>query len=236
MKKIIDGRYELVFLVFLVIATLFLRFYGISGHAYGSDEKHIMFERHDAMMKSLRSFIFVPTIDEWEKDTGYNYGGFHLNYGMQSATTPLSWQMISSSVLVFGENAFGLRFIPALFGFMYVIAFYFLIRHVYAKKYAMISAALFSLFPFSISNVQNGAILEPITIFFFVMCLLSLVGFFGERRRYVGIVWAMLMVFSNFPKAIIMLGMLFIWETFNSLYKKRFSGFDENKRGYFKSF
>src|SRR3989344_5797471 len=124
-------RNTLLFIIVLIIINIFLHFYNLGETPYGNDEKYIMIPRHHAMISSPLNFIFVPATESWEKEPTYNYDSPHLNYGMQSATSPFYWWAVSFSTLLFGETAFGLRFIVAFFAVLYIVVFYFLIRHSY---------------------------------------------------------------------------------------------------------
>ena len=219
------SRKEAVFLVILFILALFIRFYGVSDNQLIKDEWAILFPRYDSMTNSVSDFVLIPTDNYWNKVSGYDYSTdfaiSHINYGVQSSTTPLSWWLVSLSISIFGKNAFGTRFIPLLFGFFSIFIFYFLIKKFYGLKYAFISSFLFSFYLFNINTARIGQTLEPLAIFFFLLSLYFLLSFRKNSRKY-WIFFASLMLFSNLPKAIILLGIMFLWEFQNLFINKKF--------------
>ena len=207
---------EVIFLGVLLLLSSFVRFYGLSDQEVIKDEFAILFPRHDAMVNSLNDFFLIPPQDHWDRVTGYNYtsdyAGYHFNKGTQSSTTPLSWWFVSISLFIFGKNVFGARFIPLLFSLLSILLFYFIVRKIYGKNYAMVGAFLLSFYPFYLTMLRVGQTLEPIALFFFLAALYSLLFFNGHYRRILWLLFFSLMFLSNFPKAFILAGIMFFWE------------------------
>ena len=200
-------------MLFLIIATLFLRFYHIENGELIGDEKRAL-KIHDAMISSAQNFLIIPMYDKWiTEPVLLERTRIHLNYGVLSIATPLAWYIKSFLMFFSGANKFGVRFSTAIFGALYVILFYLFSRRIYNKKISMLSSLLLAFFPFSIVNARNGAIFEPITLSFFIGSLFFLPSL--KNSTYGRLIWGVisaLMLFSNFYKAIILLSILFIWE------------------------
>lgn len=215
---------EIAFLFALFLLAVFVRFYGMWGTEVIKDEYGIMFPRHDSMIKSVGSFLTIPTDDYWIKNENYNYTSdyvkYHFNTGTQSSTTPFGWWLIGLSLLIFGKNAFGARFVPLLFSLLSIFLLYFLVRKAYGKKYAIISSILLAFYPFYITMFRVGQSLEPFVLFFFLVALYFLL-FFRKFGRLYWMVFMSTMFFSNFPKAIILALIFFLWEFQRLVYSKR---------------
>lgn len=209
------GKKEIVFLLILFTLASFVRFYGLWDQEPIKDEIGILFPRHDAMTRSVSSFFTIPTDDYWIKSENYNYTSeyvkYHFNKGTQSSTTPLGWWLISFSLIVFGKNPFGARFVPLLFSLLSILVLYLIVKRVYGKKYAMVGAILLAFYPFYINMFRVGQSLEPIALFFFLLALFFLL-FFSKFGRLYWIFFMSLMFFSNLPKAIILALIFFLWE------------------------
>ncbi len=207
-------RSHIFFLIVLFFLTFFLRIYGLDHTPLSVDEKQGIMQRHYVITNGLKNFLFVPPEWEWPANPSYNYtkNAVHMNYGMHSPTTPLSWQLMSVSMLLFGDSPFGLRFLSALFGTLFVIIFYFFLRKIMDFYTSTLATFLLAFYPFAITNARSGAILEPFTLFFFIVSLYFLLHYPTRKGRIAWMFFSALMIFSNFPKAILILGVLFLWE------------------------
>ncbi|GEM_PF-7033239 len=213
----------ILFLTFIFISALFLRFYNLDRIPYSLDERTCVIFRYEESITSFKNFFWIPPESLWASHANYNYTkqAVHLNYGMQSATTPFGWQLLHLSALILGKTPFGLRFIFPLFGMLYLFVFFFILHRFYERRKTILGIFLLTFFPFAIYNTRNDAILEPIALFFFLTSLYFFMLYPGKKGRILWIVFSTFMVFSNFPKAIILLAVFFLWEALLLFIEKR---------------
>jgi len=218
----IDRR-ELVFLIVVLLLCIFLRFYHLSEKPLLPDEWGVIIPRYDTMITSVKNFLLLPTQDYWDKNPKFNYIGpaaiVHINTGMHSVTTPLTGWLVSFGLMAFGKNALGARFMPNIFSILSIFLFYLIVRNAFSRKHAILSTLLLSFYSFYLTSIRNTPAFEPIVVFFFLLAAYFVL--FWQKYRFWRIGWlasAALMLFSNFPKAILLLGIMFIWEIY-VLYK-----------------
>lgn len=131
-----------------------------------------------------------------------DYLTLHLNYVDYFEKPPLHYWLTAASFLVFGQNEFASRFIPALMGFLTILMTWFFARKFDGEDSANFSAIILgtSALFFAISRIN---ITDMTLSFFLTLALFSFYIFYKEnRKRWLYIFYAAL-AFATLSKGLI---------------------------------
>lgn len=113
-----------------------------------------------------------------------NFLKVQINFTSFWEKPPLFFWMQVASMKLFGINEFAARFPNALFGFFYLITFYFIGKHHFSAKFGLTWALLFfsSLLP---HLYFKSGIIDPVFNFFiFLSIYFMIISFNSEHRNY----------------------------------------------------
>lgn len=126
----------------------------------------------------------------------------HLNYVSYFEKPPLHYWLTAVSFLIFGQNEFAARFIPALMGFLTILMTWFTARKFEGEDTANFSAIILgtSALFFAISRIN---ITDMTLSFFLTLSLFSFYIFYKEnRKRWLYVFYAAL-AFATLAKGLI---------------------------------
>jgi len=111
-----------------------------------------------------------------------DYLTLHLNYVSYFEKPPLHYWLTAASFLVFGQNEFAARFIPALMGFLTILMTWFTARKFEGEDTANFAAIILgtSALFFAISRIN---ITDMTLSFFLTLSLFSFYIFYKENRK-----------------------------------------------------
>ena len=131
-----------------------------------------------------------------------DYLTLHLNYVSYFEKPPLHYWLTAASFLVFGQNEFAARFIPALMGFLTILMTWFTARKFEGEDIANFAAIILgtSALFFAISRIN---ITDMTLSFFLTLSLFSFYIFYKEnKKRWLCIFYAAL-AFATLAKGLI---------------------------------
>jgi len=149
-------KIEIVFIVFITILSLFLRFYHLAWpNEIISDENYFV--------NFAKSYL------------SHNY--YH------DVHPPFGKFFIALGIRIFGDNAFGWRFFTALFGALLVPLGYFLAKAIFNKIFIAICFSLFILFDGMFFVQSRMARFDVIYLFFVFLTYLLFFSFLKSEKK-----------------------------------------------------
>ena len=168
-----ERRFELIVLL-LVAISLGTRFYNLNvPDTYYFDEVSFAFTAGEMVKGNIHVWEGWPSLGKAPK--GFNYEWNH---------PPLGKELIALGILIFGDNTFGWRFFPALFGGIGTLFLYILGKDLFQSKRIGLFAAFlytFDSFGFVLSRV---AIVDIFLLNFIILASLFLVKYGRSQKSY----------------------------------------------------
>lgn len=126
-------------IVFIILAGIFSRFYGLGTHSLWVDEV-------------IASYVSAgPDLHAGPEDIKYIY-----QQRFNDVTPPLRDYLAHLSFRFLGVNEYGLRFFPALFGVLGIALIFLVARRWFNEETALICAFLLLISPFYLHHSQDG--------------------------------------------------------------------------------